>query len=69
MKAVCDNATHGVVGLLSWLIVSMSANCSLMSSIKASWKEILLAGMISSVVDVDHFIQAGSVSLQVITQL
>ena len=65
VKALGDNVTHGVVGALSWCVVSISPLNSLLSSIKASWRLIVLAGVISSVMDVDHFIQAGSLDLQV----
>ena len=69
MKALGDNVTHGVIGALSWCVVSVSPLNSLLSSIKASWRLIVLAGVISSVMDVDHFIQAGSLDLQAATSL
>ena len=60
-RAAVDNFTHGLVGLLSWAIVIGAVppiNC---------WQlgEIILCGVLSSILDADHFIAAKSIYLQV----
>ncbi|XP_022106605.1 transmembrane protein 267-like [Acanthaster planci] len=59
-RAVVDNFTHGLVGLLSWAIVIetvLPSNCHQLG-------EILLCGVLSSILDADHFIVAKSIYLQ-----
>ncbi|XP_020639261.1 transmembrane protein 267 [Pogona vitticeps] len=57
LRALSDNTVHGVVGLWSWAIVIGLKK-------KSDFTEVMLAGFLSSVIDVDHFILAGSLSLK-----
>ncbi|KAH0627919.1 hypothetical protein JD844_008490 [Phrynosoma platyrhinos] len=58
LRALSDNTVHGVVGLWSWAIVIGLKK-------KSDLTEVLLAGFLSSVIDMDHFVLAGSFSLKV----
>lgn len=58
LRALSDNTVHGVVGLWSWAIVIGLKK-------KSDFSEVILAGFLSSVIDVDHFVLAGSLSLKV----
>uniref|UniRef100_A0A8D0KL20 Transmembrane protein 267 n=1 Tax=Salvator merianae TaxID=96440 RepID=A0A8D0KL20_SALMN len=57
LRALSDNTVHGVVGLWSWAIVIGLKK-------KSDFTEVILAGFLSSVLDLDHFIVAGSLSLK-----
>ncbi|KAJ7335014.1 hypothetical protein JRQ81_012955 [Phrynocephalus forsythii] len=57
LRALSDNAVHGVVGLWSWAIVIGLKK-------KSDLTEVMLAGFLSSVIDLDHFVLAGSLSLK-----
>ncbi|XP_043932776.1 transmembrane protein 267 [Protopterus annectens] len=57
LRALSDNAIHGVVGSWSWAIVIGLRK-------KSDFYEVILAGFLSSVIDLDHFIAAGSFSLK-----
>lgn len=57
LRALSDNTVHGVVGLWSWAIVIGLKK-------KSDFSEIMLAGFLSSMIDMDHFVLAGSFSLQ-----
>ena len=52
LKACGDSTVHGLVGLFSWLIVEKSM-------IRA-----ILCAIIAMSIDIDHFIQAGSLRLE-----
>lgn len=59
--AICDNLTHAIVGLFVWASVVLGK-----SSIgSAHYLQILACGLISSIIDLDHFIAARSLSLKV----
>lgn len=58
LRAVLDNATHGLVGLWSWAVVIGLRK-------KSDLYEVLLAGLLASIIDLDHFYMAGSLSLKV----
>lgn len=58
LRAMLDNATHGLVGLWSWAIVIGLRK-------KSDLYEVLLAGLLASLIDLDHFYMAGSLSLKV----
>lgn len=58
VRALSDNAVHCVIGMWSWAIVIGVKK-------KTDFGEIVLAGFLASVIDVDHFLLAGSLSLQV----
>ncbi|XP_062898800.1 transmembrane protein 267 isoform X2 [Mobula hypostoma] len=57
LRAFSDNAVHGVIGLWSWAIVIGLRK-------KSDFYEVILAGLLSSVIDADHFVAAGSLSLK-----
>ncbi|RXN38862.1 transmembrane C5orf28-like protein [Labeo rohita] len=58
LRAVFDNATHGIIGLWSWAIVIGLRK-------RSDFYEVVLAGFLASVIDLDHFYLAGSLSLKV----
>lgn len=58
LRAALDNATHGLVGLWSWAVVIGLRK-------KSDVYEVLLAGFLASIIDLDHFYMAGSLSLKV----
>lgn len=58
LRAALDNATHGLVGLWSWAVVIGLRK-------KSDVYEVLLAGLLASIIDLDHFYMAGSLSLKV----
>lgn len=60
LRAALDNATHGLVGLWSWAVVIGLRK-------KSDVYEVLLAGLLASMIDLDHFYMAGSLSLKVRT--
>ncbi|KAM6902970.1 transmembrane protein 267 [Xenentodon cancila] len=62
LRATLDNATHGLVGLWSWAIVIGLRK-------KSDLYEVLLAGLLASVIDLDHFYMAGSLSLKAAVSL
>ena len=57
-QALVDNAGHGCIASISWWI--LVGKRTLRDKL-----EVLCCGILSSAVDVDHFISAGSVELQV----
>ncbi|XP_054843063.1 transmembrane protein 267 [Eublepharis macularius] len=57
LRALSDNTVHGIVGLWSWAIVIGLKK-------KSNFSEVIFAGFLSSVIDMDHFILAGSFSLK-----
>ncbi|KAJ7427244.1 hypothetical protein WISP_08684 [Willisornis vidua] len=57
LRALSDNAVHGVLGMWSWAIVIGLRK-------KSDFTEVTLAGFLASVIDVDHFFLAGSLSLK-----
>ena len=58
-RAAFDNAIHGLIAGLAWLIVICD---SLLLSTTA---QVLACAAIASAIDIDHFIAAGSLSLRV----
>ncbi|XP_011683785.2 transmembrane protein 267 isoform X1 [Strongylocentrotus purpuratus] len=64
-RALIDNGTHGLVGLLSWAVVVNPTLLPLGTLVREPFLwEILLCGVLSSLVDLDHFAAAGTVKLQ-----
>ena len=59
MRALLDNGTHCLIGFLAWLAID-SGGLS-----RSGLQSALLCGLIASLVDVDHFVQARSLSLKV----
>lgn len=58
LRAGLDNLTHALVGLWSWAIVIGLRK-------RSDVYEVLLAGLLASLIDLDHFYTAGSLSLKV----
>lgn len=54
IRALMDNASHLLIGLLSWCIISYP---------KLTITELFLVSFFSSIIDIDHFISARSFSL------
>ncbi|KAB1281193.1 Transmembrane protein 267 [Camelus dromedarius] len=57
LRALSDNSVHCMIGMWSWAIVIGIKK-------KTDFGEIVLAGFLASVIDVDHFFLAGSLSLK-----
>jgi hypothetical protein len=62
VRAVADNLTHGAIGLLTWHIVT--AHLADLS-FTARLSEVILCGLLSSAIDLDHFAAARSFRIQV----
>ncbi|CDR18562.1 transmembrane protein 267 [Oncorhynchus tshawytscha] len=62
LRAVLDNTVHCLIGLWSWAIVIGLKK-------KSDFYEVILAGILASVIDLDHFYMAGSLSLKAATSL
>ena len=65
IKAVSDNITHASVGFISWIIIIYSSSMSIISNVKTNCSWILAAGLLSSLIDLDHFVAAHSLHLDV----
>ncbi|KAH8021539.1 hypothetical protein HPB51_015935 [Rhipicephalus microplus] len=59
LRALADNATHGLIAFLCWVMVSGR------TLRKASLLESLLSGLFGCAVDVDHFLAARSLKIEV----
>lgn len=59
VRAICDEIGHGLIALSSWFAVT---NYELTTR---NVVEALACGAIGMLIDVDHFVHAGSYSLQV----
>ncbi|KAJ8262677.1 hypothetical protein COCON_G00151340 [Conger conger] len=57
LRAGADSAVHGAIGLWSWAIVIGLRK-------KSDLWEVALAGLLATVIDLDHFYLAGSLSLK-----
>ncbi|KAG7481516.1 hypothetical protein MATL_G00067740 [Megalops atlanticus] len=57
LRAAADNAVHAAIALWSWAIVIGLRK-------KSDLYEVALAGFLASVIDLDHFYLAGSLSLK-----
>ena len=65
-RALADSGTHAAVAALCWALVISSSSCSAHSC--SCWGQLLLSGVLSSAIDVDHFILARSLHLKVCKQ-
>ncbi|XP_033624605.1 transmembrane protein 267-like [Asterias rubens] len=64
-RAVVDNFSHGMVGAMSWaMVVLVIPPCSL-----RQLAEVILCGLLASLLDVDHFIAARSFELKEVLAL
>jgi len=57
-RVICDSTVHATVASLAWLAVAAD-HVTLLTLFQC-----ILCGLMSSAVDLDHFIAAGSLSLQ-----
>ncbi|XP_051028299.1 transmembrane protein 267 [Acomys russatus] len=57
LRALSDNTVHGVIGMWSWAVAIGIKK-------KTDFGEVLLAGFLASVIDIDHFFLARSLSLK-----
>lgn len=65
-KAICDNLTHAIIGLISAFIVVLDTSHRTVGN-----ERIMLIGLsflISSFIDLDHFVVARSMKLSVILE-
>lgn len=60
LRVMVDNGTHGLVGALSWGAVTMTTSSPL-----TQISGMILAGVLSSFLDIDHFLMARSYRLEV----
>ena len=58
-RALCDNAVHAAVASVAWLAVTVD-HVTFLTLLQSG-----LCGLLSSAVDLDHFVAAGSLSLDV----
>jgi len=58
-RALCDNVVHAAVASLAWLVVTVD-HVTFLTLLQSG-----LCGFLSSAVDLDHFVAAGSLSLDV----
>lgn len=61
VRALSDNITHAAVGGISWTLVVVLAR----KSIFENFSRILACFLMASLIDVDHFIAAGSWDINV----
>ena len=59
-RALTDSVTHGIIGGVSWMVVLGESALS-----RSGVTQFFLGFILASVVDVDHFIMARSLKLQV----
>lgn len=58
LRAFIDSCTHGLIGLLSWIIVTLHRGSHY------NKYEVILCGILSSLIDLDHFFKAKSLRLK-----
>uniref|UniRef100_A0A023GD69 Transmembrane protein 267 n=1 Tax=Amblyomma triste TaxID=251400 RepID=A0A023GD69_AMBTT len=63
LRALADNATHGLVALLCWVLVSGGPLQAI------NIQDTLLCGLFGCAVDVDHFLAARSLKIEDATNL
>lgn len=67
-KALCDNVTHAVIGFITWINVHYYLGQMTFFSNRLLVQS-LVCGVISSAIDVDHFIAAQSLHIKDATSL
>ena len=55
VRAIMDNSSHSLIGMLSWFIASYPSRVDL--------NEMLASGFLASIIDLDHFVSAKSIRL------
>lgn len=63
VAAICDNTTHGLIGAFTWLGISVTR---LSHPSIYFFFEVILSGLLSSLMDLDHFVAAKSLHLKVL---
>ena len=63
-KALLDNSNHGFAGAISWLMVRCWQSSQILG--RTVLMETSLTFAIASLIDLDHFIEARSIYLEVI---
>lgn len=63
-KAIFDNVTHATIGLLSAIILILQSNHRIIRTER--YLLIAMSVLVSSLIDIDHFIMAKSLKLSVI---
>lgn len=64
LKAINDNLTHGLIGGLSWMVYCVKRRKSQLG-LRLIVFEVVLCTLLSSLIDLDHFVAAKSVLLKV----
>lgn len=64
VKGICDNVVHGIVGLLTAMIIVVDTKNYKLAS-DESVLLVLCCTIVSSMIDVDHFIEARSLKFEV----
>ncbi|XP_013775206.1 transmembrane protein 267-like [Limulus polyphemus] len=69
LRALIDNITHGLIAVISWVLVAVSGTATRSDEpssifLKSLLAEALLCGLIACVVDLDHFMMAKSFRLK-----
>lgn len=63
LRAICDNLTHALNGMLCALIITLRTNIQITGNDRFILTQ--LGALISSCIDLDHFIMARSLTLEV----
>ena len=65
LKALSDNITHILISVFSWFIIIYNLKTPLTENMKTSFVQCVAAASIASLIDIDHFIMAKSIHLEV----
>lgn len=63
-RALVDNSSHGLIGLISWLIIVLKSY-KYKTYLINPYCDVIVSWIIASVIDIDHFILAKSFKLKV----
>merc|ERR1712071_263780 len=64
LKALSDNITHVLIGVLSWFIIIYNVKTAVSENLQTHPSQSAAAAAISSLIDIDHFIMAKSIHLE-----
>ena len=65
LKALSDNITHILISVFSWFIIIYDLKTPLKENAQTSLVQCVAAAAIASLIDIDHFIMAKSIHLEV----
>ena len=65
LKALSDNITHILISVFSWFIIIYDLKTPLTENIQISLVQCVAAAAIASLIDIDHYIMAKSIHLEV----